>query len=92
MSCVIRLNQNQNESINTILQHGNLLEKIVCGMHCFMISICHAESHFNDGTNERYLLLIYHKKLKQLKKIQHETLLLLKSLQNTKTSTKYCYH
>ena len=44
-------------------------KRLFCGMHCFMISIYHAKSHFNDGTNERYHLLIHHKKLEQLKKI-----------------------
>ena len=29
MLCIMRLNQNQNESINPILWHGHLLEKIV---------------------------------------------------------------
>ena len=38
-------------------------------MHCFMISICNAESEFNDVTNERYDLLNYHKELEQLKNI-----------------------
>ena len=61
MSCVIRLNKHQNESINSILQHG--WKSLFCGMHCFMISICYAESHFNDSTNERYHLLIHQKKL-----------------------------
>ena len=32
-----------------------------------MISICDIESQFNDDTNERYHLLIHHKKLEQLK-------------------------
>ena len=54
------------------------------GMHCFMISICDAESQFNDGINERHHSLIHHKELKQLKKLfLHENLLLLKSPQNT---------
>ena len=34
-----------------------------------MISICDAESHFNDGTNKRYHSLIHNKKLEQLKNI-----------------------
>ena len=68
MSCMIRLNQKQNESIKSILQHGHLLEKIFLWCEVLMISICDAESHFNDGTNERYHLLIHHKKLEQLKK------------------------
>ena len=38
-------------------------------MHCFMISICDAESHFNDGTNKRLHLLIHKRKLEQLKNI-----------------------
>ena len=38
-------------------------------MHCFMISICDVESQFNDGTNERYHLLVHDKKLEQLKNI-----------------------
>ena len=25
--------------------------RLFCDMHCFMISICDAESQFNDGTN-----------------------------------------
>ena len=37
--------------------------------HCLMISICDAESHFNDGTNKRYHSLIHNKKLEQLKNI-----------------------
>ena len=53
-------------------------------MHCFMISICDAESQFNDGTNKRYHLFIHHKELEQLKTFQHEKLLLLKSPQNSK--------
>ena len=61
-------------------------------MHCFMISICDAESEFNNGTNERYHLLNRHMKLEQLKNIEYEKLLLLKSPQNTKNSIKYyCY-
>ena len=92
MSSVMRLNQNQNDSTNSILQMVICWKRLFCGMHCFMISICHTESHFNDGTNERYHLFIHHKKLEQLKKTEHETLLLLKSPQNTTTSIKYCYH
>ena len=38
-------------------------------MKCFMISICDAESEFNDGTNERYHLLNHHMELEQLKNI-----------------------
>ena len=65
----MRLNQNENESIISILQHGHLLKRSLCGMHYFMISICDAESQFNDCTNERYHLLIDHKELEQLKSI-----------------------
>ena len=36
-------------------------------MHCFLISICKIEPHFNDGTNERYNLIIHQKKLEQLR-------------------------
>ena len=92
MSCMIKLNQKQNESIKSILQHGHLLEKIFLWCEVLIISICDAESHFNDGTNERYHLLIHHKKLEQLKEIEDEKLLLLKSPQNTKDSIKYCSH
>ena len=59
-------------------------KKLLCSTYCFMISICDAESEFNDGTNERYHLLIYHKELEQLKPLEHEKLLLLKSPQNAK--------
>ena len=38
-------------------------------MKCFMISICDADSEFNDGTNERYHLLNHHMELEQLKNI-----------------------
>ena len=34
-----------------------------------MISICDAESQFNDDTNKRCHLLIHHKELEQLKNI-----------------------
>ena len=54
------------------------------GMHCFMISICDAESQFNDGTNKRNHSSIYHQELEQSKKLfLREKLLLLKSSQNT---------
>ena len=43
--------------------------RLFCGMHCFMIIICDAESQFNDGLNERYYLLIHQKELQQLKNI-----------------------
>ena len=43
-------------------------KRLFCGTHFSMISICQAESRFNDGTNEKYHLLIHHKKLEQLKK------------------------
>ena len=80
----MRLNQNQNESINSILQHRHLLEKIFFGMHCFVISTGDAESQFDDGTNERYHLLIHHKILgendheKQKTKKQYQILLSLR--------------
>ena len=61
MSDVMRLNQNQNESINSIL--------LFCGTHCFMIPICDAESEFNYSTNERYHFLSHHKELEQVKNI-----------------------
>ena len=41
-------------------------KRLFCGIHCFMISICDAESQFNDGANERYHLLIHHTELEQL--------------------------
>ena len=44
-------------------------KRLFCGIHCFMIYICYAESQFNDGTNERYPLLIHHKESEQLKGI-----------------------
>ena len=44
-------------------------KRLFYGMHCFMISICDAESEFNDCTNERYHLLNHHNELEQLKKI-----------------------
>ena len=44
-------------------------ERLFWGMHCFMISICDAESQFNDDTNKRYHLLLHHKELEQLKNI-----------------------
>ena len=53
------------------------------GMHCFMISICDAESQFNDSTNKKNHSHIHHKELERLKKLfLHEKLLLLKSSQN----------
>ena len=42
---------------------------LFCGMHCVIVSIGGAESQFNDGTNERYHLLIHHKELEQLRNI-----------------------
>ena len=57
-------------------------------MHCFMISICDAESQFDDGKNERYHSLIHYKKLEHLKKtFVYEKLLLLKPPQNTKKAS-----
>ena len=53
-------------------------------MHCFMISICDANSQFNEGANERYYLLIHHKELKKLKTFEHEKLQLLHLQQITK--------
>ena len=38
-------------------------------MHFSMTSICDADFQFNDGTSERYHLLIYHKELEPLKNI-----------------------
>ena len=38
-------------------------------MHFSMTSICDADFQFDDGTNERYHLLIYHKELEPLKNI-----------------------
>ena len=38
-------------------------------MYFFMISICDAESEFNDGANKRYHLLNRQKELEQLKNI-----------------------
>ena len=69
MPCVMRLNQNQNESINSILYRCNLLGKMFCDIHCFMVSICDAESHFNDSAKEKYHLLIHYKKLSKSKNI-----------------------
>ena len=59
----MRLNQNQNKSINSILYHGHLLEKIVLWYRLLY------ESEFNDGTNYRYHLRNHHKELEQLKNI-----------------------
>ena len=70
----------------------NCWKRLFCGMHCFIISICDVESHFNDGTNERYHLLIYHRELEQLKTFEHEKLSLLQLQEITKTSIKYWYH
>ena len=67
----------------------NCWKRLFCGMHCFIISICYVESHFNDGTNERYHLPTYHKELEQLKTFEHEKLSLLQLQQITKTSIKY---
>ena len=58
-------------------------KRLFCGTHCFMISICDAESQFNDGTNEKYHLLIHHKELE----LVHEKLLPLKSPRNTKIAS-----
>ena len=58
MSCMMRLNQNQNESVNSILQHAHLLEKIVLRYALLMISTCDAKSHFNDSTNEIQIIQI----------------------------------
>ena len=48
-----------------------------------MISICDAESEFNDGTNERYHLhwvgIRTSKELEQLKIFEHQKLLILMS-------------
>ena len=44
-------------------------KRLFCGTHSFMISICDAEPYFNDGTDERYHLLIRHKKLERLTNI-----------------------
>ena len=33
-------------------------KRVFCGMHCLMISICDAESEFDDGTNERHLIAL----------------------------------
>ena len=42
---------------------------LFCGMYFFMISICDAESEFNDGANKGYHLLNRQKELEQLKNI-----------------------
>ena len=44
-------------------------KRLFCGIDCVMISICDAESEFNDGTNYRYHLRNHHKELEQLKSI-----------------------
>ena len=67
----------------------NCWKRLFCGMHCCIISLCDVESHFNDGTNERYHLPTYHKELEQLKTFEHEKLSLLQLQQITKTSIKY---
>ena len=59
-------------------------KRLFCGMYCFMIPICDAESQFNEGTNESYHLLIHHKKLEKLKTFEHEKLQLLHLQQITK--------
>ena len=75
--------------------------RFFCSMHCFMISICDAESQLNDSTNERYHLLIHHKELEQSKniwpwkaaaikvttkyKIQYQILLSLRKKKNHKS-------
>ena len=64
-------------------------KRLFYGMYFFMISICDAESEFNDGTNKMYHSLNHHKELEQLKNFEHEKLLLLKSPQNTKNSISY---
>ena len=53
-------------------------KRFFCGMHYFIISICDAGYQFDDDTNERYHLLFHHKELEQVKKIEHEKMLLLK--------------
>ena len=61
----MKLNQNQNESMNSILYHGIFWKRKFCIMHFlhfFIISICNAEPHFNDGANKKFHLLIHHKK------------------------------
>ena len=64
MLCVIRLNQNQNNSINAILYHCHFLGIFFfCDIHCFTISVCDDEYQFNDETRERHYILIYYKEL-----------------------------
>ena len=76
-------------------------------MHLFMTSICDADFKFNDSTNERYHLLIYHKELEQLKNIsawkaaaikittqykkQHQILLSLRKKKNHKSDIYHNY-
>ena len=62
-------------------------KRLFWGMQFFMISICGAESQFNDGTNKGYHLLIHHKELEQLKAFVHEKMPLLKLPQNRKKAS-----
>ena len=51
--------------MNSILYHGIFWKRKFCIMHFlhfFIISICNAEPHFNDGANKKFHLLIHHKK------------------------------
>ena len=66
MSCVMKLNQKQNESINSMTKR---CKRLFCGTHFTVISNYDAEFNFNDGANKRYHLLIQHNKLEQLKNI-----------------------
>ena len=56
----MRLPQNKNESIKSILQYGNVVrKKLFCGIHCFMISICDVAPQFSNGIKRRYHLLFH---------------------------------
>ena len=59
MSCVMNLIQNQNDSINWILEHSHVVRKNYFVASCFMVSIFGVGSQFNDGKIGRYHLLFH---------------------------------
>ena len=57
-----------------------------------MVSICDAESHFNDSAKEKYHLLIHYKKLQKSKNIWTWKVAAIKVTPKYKKLYQYCYH
>ena len=89
MLYVTRLAQNQNDSINSILQYGRVVERDCCVV--FSVSrflyliLCPRQCKEKVATT-------YLKGLRTIKIFQYKNLLLLKPPQITRSGIQHCYH